>query len=143
MALNAKDVGRSLQRCRYLKQQLNQAKEILAVSETFAEIYRQNGFPKTQANRNGIMPRPRLPRQPHPTGTIRFAHIGGMSAHKGYYLFKEAVERANLANSEVIVVDHSQTVGSVNYGQWSIMVKLTQPTKYAHTNNIKAKKKTK
>ncbi|MEM9217699.1 MAG: tetratricopeptide repeat protein [Cyanobacteria bacterium P01_F01_bin.150] len=117
-AMGAKDVGRSLQRCRYLKQQLNQAQEVLAVSEAFANIYRQNGFPQTQANRNGIMPRPRLPRKPNPTGKVRFAHVGGMSAHKGYYLFKEAVEAANLENSEVIIVDHSQTVGSVSYGQW-------------------------
>ncbi|MEM9449264.1 MAG: tetratricopeptide repeat protein [Cyanobacteria bacterium P01_E01_bin.6] len=117
-ALDSKDVGRSLKRCRYLQQQLNHAEAILAVSETFAEIYRQNGFPQTKANRNGIMPRSRLPRKPNPTGKVRFAHVGGMSAHKGYYLFKEAVEIANLTNSEVIVVDHAQTVGSTNHGQW-------------------------
>ncbi|GAB4370542.1 MAG: hypothetical protein Kow00121_11330 [Elainellaceae cyanobacterium] len=118
VAHSTNDLNASLRRRQYLKHQLNQAQAILAVSEAFAELYRRNGFPKTQSNRNGIMPQPRLPRKPSPSGRVRLAHIGGMAAHKGYYLLQEAIEAASLANCEVIVIDHAQIVGSVRQGQW-------------------------
>jgi glycosyltransferase involved in cell wall biosynthesis len=41
-----------------------------------------------------------------------------MAAHKGYFLFKEAVEKAQLSNCEVIVISHAQVAGSVTYDTW-------------------------
>ncbi|NEQ97179.1 MAG: glycosyltransferase [Cyanothece sp. SIO2G6] len=130
-ARDTHNVTESIQRKLYLREQLNRAAAVLAVSEAFAKIYRKNGFPQTKANPNGIMPRPQLPRQLNPNGRIRFAHVGGMSAHKGYYLFKQAVEAANLENSEVVVVDHAKTVGSASRTQWgttpvTVMAKVDQ-----------------
>ena len=107
-----------MQRRQYLKQRLEQASAVLAVSETFAELYRQNGILKTQSNRNGIMPRPQLPRQPSVSGKVRLAHIGGMAAHKGYFLFKEAIESNLFSNLEVIVVNHAQSAGTTSQDQW-------------------------
>jgi len=108
-AQTAEDIGSCIKRQRYLAKYLNAAQRILAVSQRFAEIYRQNGFPQTETNRNGIIPQPVLPRKPSSTGRVRLGHAGGISAHKGYYLLKEAVEKANLAQTEVIAVDLSQT----------------------------------
>ncbi|MBE9043861.1 tetratricopeptide repeat protein [Pleurocapsales cyanobacterium LEGE 10410] len=117
-ACDSNDVGSSLKRKRYLKQLLAKASGVLAVSEAFTELYRLNGITKTQANRNGIIPQPRLPRTPSVSGKVRIAHIGGMAAHKGYFLFKEAVEKAQLSNCEVIVVSHAQVAGSINHDSW-------------------------
>jgi glycosyltransferase involved in cell wall biosynthesis len=108
-AQTTEDVATCIKRQRYLAKYLNKAQRILAVSQRFAEIYRQNGFPQTETNRNGIIPKPVLPRKPSSTGRVRLGHGGGISAHKGYYLLKEVVEKANLAQTEVIAVDLSQT----------------------------------
>ncbi len=118
IAKDSENIVESIRRRRYLKQRLEGAKAILAVSEAFAEIYRRNGFPQTKTNRNGIMPKPRLPRKPNPSQRVRLAHIGGISAHKGYDLMKEALERVGPKNLELIVVDHAQMSGTLRREQW-------------------------
>ncbi|MDE5079829.1 MAG: tetratricopeptide repeat protein, partial [Trichodesmium sp. St18_bin1] len=115
----------SISRRHYLRQRLNEANIVLAVSETFAELYRRNGFPQTRSNRNGIMPRPKLPRQPSKTGRVRLAHVGGMAAHKGYFLLKQAVESTSLSSLEFIVVNHAQAGGTISEEYWG-----TTPVKF-------------
>ena len=115
---NTKDTVVSLLRKRYLRKVLEKADAVLSVSKAFADLYRINGINKAQSNRNGIMLQPRLPRQPSSSGKVRLTHIGGVSAHKGYYLFKEAVEKARLINCEVIVVSHGQTPGAIIEDFW-------------------------
>ncbi|WP_019505376.1 tetratricopeptide repeat protein [Pleurocapsa sp. PCC 7319] len=117
-ANDTKDIVSSLKRKRYLKQRLEQASAVLAVSEAFTEIYRRNGIVKIQPNRNGIIPQPCLARKPSPSGKVRLAHIGGMAAHKGYFLFQKAVKTAQLENCEVVVISHGQVEGSVNHDLW-------------------------
>ena len=118
-AYDSNDIGSTLKRKRYLKQLLDNASSVLAVSEAFTKIYRLNGIVRTQANRNGIIPQPRLPRTKSNSGKVRIAHVGGMATHKGYFLFKEAVEKAQLFNCEVIVVSHAQVTGSINHDTWN------------------------
>jgi glycosyltransferase involved in cell wall biosynthesis len=118
VAGDTQDLTNCLKRQRYLKQRLAQASAVLAVSEAFTELYRRNGITQTQANRNGIIPQPPLPRKSSPRSKVRLAHIGGMATHKGYFLFKEAVEKAKLNNCEVIVVSHAQVVGSIQQDTW-------------------------
>lgn len=135
------DISSSLLRKRYLKQCLDKASAVLAVSEMFTELYRSNGITQTQSNRNGIMPKPRLPRKPSPSQKVRLAHIGGMAAHKGYFLLKEAVELAQLSNCEVIVVSHAQVTGSVSHEQWgttpvTFIAKVPQEKVYELYSNI-------
>ncbi|MDJ0554511.1 MAG: tetratricopeptide repeat protein [Microcoleaceae cyanobacterium MO_207.B10] len=110
------NVTESIRRRQYLRQRLNQASAVLAVSETFAELYRYNGFFQTKSNRNGIMPRTKLPRKPSASGRVRLAHIGGITAHKGYFLLKEAIELAKPSNIEVIVVNHNSM--GTTYENW-------------------------
>jgi|GEM_PF-798820 len=118
IAREAKNVIESFRRRQYLRSRLNEASAVLTVSETFAELYRLNGIAQTKSNRNGIMPRPKLPRRPNPTRRVRLAHVGGVAAHKGYFLLKEAVETAKLKNTELIVIDHAQTMGSTRQEKW-------------------------
>ena len=124
-AYDAKDLTKALKRKRYLKQRLDEAAGVLAVSEAFTAIYQRNGIVHAQANRNGIIPQPRQPRQPNPNGKVRLAHIGGMAAHKGYFLFQDAVKRAKLTNCEVVVVSHAQVAGSTAHDAWG-----TTPVKF-------------
>jgi tetratricopeptide (TPR) repeat protein len=110
----------SLSRRRYLQQRLNQAKSILAVSETFTELYQLNGFKKTQPNRNGIIPKPKLPRQPNPSHRVRLAHVGGMSAHKGYNLLQQIIKTNSFPNLELMVIDHSESSNHIiRREQWN------------------------
>jgi glycosyltransferase involved in cell wall biosynthesis len=118
-AQDVEDVTESIQRRLYLRKQLGNAVGVLAVSETFAELYRRNGFPQTKANRNGLQPKPATSRQPSKSGRVRLAHIGGMAAHKGYFLFKDAVEAADLSNTEIVVINHAQSPGTTEYSNWN------------------------
>ena len=111
-------VGESLARRTYLKRLLNQAERVLIVSEAFAKIYAANGIERITVNKNGIKPRNWLPRVPSATGRIRLGHIGGMSAHKGYHLFKEALSSHPFQNLEAIVVDLGAPKGSEVRDMW-------------------------
>lgn len=108
----------SLGRRTYLKRLLNQAERVLVVSEAFARIYEKNGIERITVNKNGIRPRQWLPRVPSPSGRIRLGHIGGMAAHKGYYIFKEALSSHPFQNLEAIVVDLGAPKGHEVHDMW-------------------------
>lgn len=127
------DLSASLERRSYLKGLLNDAFRTLIVSESFASIYQKNGIANVAVTRNGIMPRTWLPRLPSPSGRLRLAHIGGMSEHKGYHLFKQALSRGQFHNLEVLVVDHSQSHGYEHKEKWGD-VPVTFVGKYSQHN---------
>jgi glycosyltransferase involved in cell wall biosynthesis len=108
----------SLSRRSYLKGLLNQAEQVLVVSQAFAEIYDKNGIERIAVNKNGIKPRHWLPRQPSASGRLRLAHIGGMSSHKGYHLFKEVLSNYPFENLEALVVDHGAPAGYQSQDYW-------------------------
>lgn len=108
----------SLGRRTYLKRLLNQAERVLVVSEAFARIYEKNGIERITVNKNGIRPRQWLPRVPSPSGRIRLGHIGGMAAHKGYHIFKEALSSHPFQNLEAIVVDLGAPKGHEVHDMW-------------------------
>jgi glycosyltransferase involved in cell wall biosynthesis len=111
-------VGESLARRTYLKRLLNQAERVLIVSEAFAKIYAANGIERITVNKNGIKPRRWLTRVPSASGRVRLGHIGGMSAHKGYHIFKEALSSHPFQNLEAIVVDLGAPKGSEVRDMW-------------------------
>ena len=140
-AADSNDLTGSITRKIYLQKLSSQANTVLAVSEAFTKLYRLNGIGNTQANRNGIIPQPRLPREPSARGKVRLAHVGGMATHKGYFLFKEAVEKAQLSNCEVIVVSHAQVSGSINQSSWgdtpvTFVAKIPQTQMYEFYSKI-------
>ena len=109
----------SLERRSYLKKLLHKAKGVLTVSESFADIYRKNGISQIQVNKNGISSKISWQaKHTDYTDKIVCAHIGGMSEHKGYYMFKQAIEKLKLKNIEVLVVDLSQIESYVSNTFW-------------------------
>ncbi|MBT2787312.1 MULTISPECIES: glycosyltransferase [unclassified Halomonas] len=109
----------SVARRRDLKDLLHHAKQVLTVSNAFAEIYRKNGVPQIEVTPNGISDdMPWSPKDTSYTPNVVCGHVGGMATHKGYYLLKQAVMEAQPENLEFIVVDHSKEEGYCVKRNW-------------------------
>jgi len=109
----------SIERMFYLKGLLNGAAEILTVSDSFADLYRKNEITQIRVNKNGISES--VDWQPKDTGytdKVVCAHVGGMSAHKGYFLLKMALEELQPENIALLVVDHSKDEGYRLQSHW-------------------------
>ncbi|MFT7005933.1 MAG: glycosyltransferase involved in cell wall biosynthesis [Colwellia sp.] len=112
-------LGDSIERLIYYKELLKGAKNLLTVSESFADIYRKNGYPEIQVNKNGISSSVEwTKKQTEHTDKVVCAHIGGMANHKGYFLLKEAIEQQQPQNIEMLIVDHSKEDGYIEQALW-------------------------
>lgn len=130
----------SLERRGQLKSLLNQARYALVVSEAFARIYEKNGIQNVRVNKNGIQPRTWLPREPSASGRLRLAHIGGMSAHKGYHLFKKALSSRPFEHLEALVVDLGAPEGHESHEHWgSVPVTFIGKTPQAEIERLYAR----
>ncbi|MEL0633149.1 glycosyltransferase [Pseudoalteromonas carrageenovora] len=109
----------SIERINYYKELLNGAAKLLTVSECFADIYAQNGYPDIVVNKNGISSTVQWqPKNTDYTENVVCAHIGGMANHKGYFLLKEAIEQQQPKNLEMLIVDHSKEQGYEHKSKW-------------------------
>lgn len=109
----------SVKRRLHLRELLSGAEKVLAVSESFAGLYRKNGIDNVAVNKNGISDHTAWrDKDTSYTPRVVLGHIGGMSDHKGYFLFKEAVEMAKPQNVEVLVVDHSKDEDYSHKSDW-------------------------
>lgn len=99
-----------MRRRHFLARQLDGAAAVLAVSESFAEIYRKAGIRRVTAIPNGLSSifaaAPPL-RAPH-GGRVRIGHIAGWAFHKGIHLFQAALLRGAFTNLEAVVIDHTR-----------------------------------
>lgn len=112
-------LSQSIERIMYFRELLAGAKTLLTVSEGFAEIYRKNGYPDIQVNKNGISALVDWkPKQTQHSDKVICAHIGGMAEHKGYFLLKDAITETQPENIEMLIVDHSKDEGYVNKTFW-------------------------
>ena len=112
-------LGQSIERIDYLTGLLHWAKEVLTVSDAFAEIYRKNGITQIGVNRNGISAnQPWAPKETGDNPRVVCGHIGGMSAHKGYFLLKEAIEQLQPRHIALLLVDHSKEEGYIEQTNW-------------------------
>ena len=110
----------SIKRRIFLKELLLQAQKVFAVSENFAALYHKNGIVNITTNKNGISDTiDWSPKNTSYTANIVCAHIGGMSEHKGYFLFKEAIETIKPQNIEVLAIDHSKDEDYSEKTQWN------------------------
>ncbi len=104
----------AVDRKRFLADQLAGAAAVTAVSESFAEIYRNAGVPNVRAVPNGLSPafleRVERPRRSG-ADRVRIGHIGGMSRHKGVHLLKVALTARGFDNLEAVVIDHAEPPG--------------------------------
>lgn len=108
----------STERRAFLRYLLSRANLVQIVSEAFARIYRKNGVINLTVNRNGVQPREWEPRGISSRRKICVAHIGGMSDHKGYHLFKQALSSFCFKNLDALVVDHAASEDSKVVEQW-------------------------
>ena len=84
------------------------AKAILAVSDTFAELYRATGLRNVLSVPNGVSSQMRDP--PGREGRlarskVTLAHIGGLEEHKGFSLLRNAIVQARPRNVTLLAVD--------------------------------------
>jgi glycosyltransferase involved in cell wall biosynthesis len=109
----------SLERLAYFRDLLEGASQLITVSESFAELYKKNGYPQIKVTKNGISNHVNWQtKDTSYTDKVVCGHIGGMSEHKGYFLLKEAVEQLQPANIEMLIVDHSKPEGWEKLTTW-------------------------
>lgn len=94
------------------------ARQVLAVSEPFAELHRACGVPNVITVENGVSPVPQVVRLPNPDGRVRLAHIGGTERHKGLSLLRNALVARDYQNLELLVIDHALPPGLVLHEIW-------------------------
>ncbi len=105
-------------RLRALATRLGQADAVLAVSESFAALYRRAGITNARALVNGLTDLPKLESQPPVPGKLRLGHFGGLGYIKGVFLLKRALTRGAYAGLELTIVDLSKTHGEVELETW-------------------------
>lgn len=99
---------------------LKRASRVLAVSETFAKIYREAGLTTIGVNENGVAELPAAPmRRSRQEGTpIIIGFIGGLGLAKGYDLLRAIVRSASFSNLEFLITDHAMDYGSSRRSRW-------------------------
>jgi glycosyltransferase involved in cell wall biosynthesis len=95
----------------------------LAVSSVFQKLYQEAGLEDVGVlvNRHTSMARiAGVSRQTNTRTNVRACFIGGVSAHKGYFVLREALMRSKIRKLEIDIVDHLIAPGSnkVRSVQW-------------------------
>jgi glycosyltransferase involved in cell wall biosynthesis len=110
--------NQSRNRSLYLRSLLEKAYAVLGVSKSFSDIYSSAGIKNVRAVPNGL---PRLtiaPRRPSSDGRVRLAHVGNVTAHKGFPLVRRALMEGRFVNLRLTAVDHSRPPGEKRIEIW-------------------------
>lgn len=107
-------------RAAILQMVLKRAAAVLAVSEKFAELYREAGIHHVRTHENLSEPFTPLPRESRrdQDGQLVLGFIGGISRHKGYHLLRKAIEGGNFSQFSLLVVDHALQPGESYEAHW-------------------------
>ena len=99
-----------------MKGVLNNARQLFAPSEFFAELHRKNGFAEDQVtvNKNGVMKPLSSPQRIKQRGPVRFGYVGGYSRVKGFHLI-DRVFRSLGDEVHLKVVDNMLSLGVSSY----------------------------
>ncbi|WP_082515372.1 glycosyltransferase [Methylobacterium sp. Leaf112] len=108
----------SLSRRRKLGDLLDAAHALIAVSESFAGLYRAAGHPRTVAVSNGVPVMAFVPRRPGPAGRVRLGQIGGRTTHKGATLIESVLRTGAFPNLDLTLVDHARAPGETSTEIW-------------------------
>lgn len=108
----------SMARLLALRESLDEAEEVLAVSRSFATIYQDAGIRHTRALPNGLSRIARVERRASKGGRVRLAHIGGMARHKGFHFVRRALETGRFDRLELTMIDHAMDHGSIRHETW-------------------------
>jgi glycosyltransferase involved in cell wall biosynthesis len=83
----------------------------IAVSETFAALYQQAGVEDVDVLRNRYTSmrysEVKKRRSQSESGSIKGCFIGGISAHKGFYVLRDSLLECNVEGFELSVIDHA------------------------------------
>lgn len=108
------------ERRRDLLEILAGAEERLAVSESFADLYRRAGVRRVGVRRNrapAAAPLASTRRRELTANPVRFCMVGGMAVHKGYAVLRSAIQAAALGDAaRFTVVDHRLKADEPAYG---------------------------
>jgi len=121
-----------------LQAEIEGADSVLAVSESFGEIYKSTGLDNVCVIENGLSRLKPVARNRSAGDKVRLAHIGGMQRHKGLFAVKNAmVSSTELSNLELLVVDHAATPGSYREKVWgSTTVKIIAKTSQSNIADL-------
>lgn len=108
----------SLRRRQRLKGLLNKASATLAVSRTFADIYRRAGVIGAKACENGVGALPPAHAKATPKDKVALGHIGGRSAHKGAVLIEVVLKTHAFRNLTLLMIDGTLGVGEERVELW-------------------------
>ena len=110
------DLNATISRNRYLRERLNNADSLIAVSEYEADLYRKNGFDHIEIVENGV---------DKPDGYTKntneklvLGYVGGKAVHKGYYFLEEAVTYSSLQHTELVITDVFSENAQVRSQKW-------------------------
>ncbi len=95
------------------------ANNVLAVSERFADLYRDCGVPNVLAIPNGLSDFAKVERTRSVDGRVRLGFIGGPSKHKGYHLIKYALLGRSFEHLRLTVIDSSLVSGESRSEVWN------------------------
>ena len=101
-----------------LRRILDEAAAVLVVSEAFAAIYRRAGLANVRAVPNGLPELSPLEVVSHVRGRVRLAYLGGVAAHKGYFLLRQTLTRRTFTKLDLLVVDHGMIPGEERNELW-------------------------
>ena len=92
----------------------------LAVSDSFADVYRDAGVQNMDVLENGMEIPERSGSRPAaaPGTPLKIGFIGGLSAHKGLRLLETVATTESLPNLEFVLVDHRYEQGYERNGRW-------------------------
>jgi len=114
-------------RMAHLQPLLFDAQNVLAVSEKFAELYRQCGVPNVLSVPNGVSCLPHVVRTPALDGRVRLGFASGRDRHKGYHLIEVALRSREYRHLHLTIVDGSLAAGETKREIWGATEVLLLP----------------
>jgi glycosyltransferase involved in cell wall biosynthesis len=111
-------LAESISRRQRLSVLLEGAKQVIAVSDAFGEIYRRAGCSNVAAIPNGVSDLKRAPRKKSADGRLSLGHIGGRSAHKGAMLIEAVLRTNDFEHLKLTMIDFSMQPGTRSERVW-------------------------
>jgi len=108
----------SIMRRQRLASLLDGAEQVLAVSDSFAEIYRSAGVRNVITLENGVSKITPAPRRTRADGRLTLGHIGGRSAHKGAKLVEAVLRTTSFDHLALTMVDAGLEPGARSERLW-------------------------
>ena len=129
IAASTSDAAKTVARTRYLAEQLQGAKQLFAVSEFQAKLYKSNGFEHVTVLKNGVSyapePETMLGKKSETPGKLVIGYLGGISAHKGYHFLKDIISSSSFDNLQFEVIDLFKPADFKQTSRWGQSTVLT------------------